>query len=371
MQGKSKAQLSQRSFFAILLASVFVGQVVQVNAAGPVRPGAGKTAAAAKGAAAKSAAGKKPAQKTPAKPKKDPEEDEELVIEPVIPESAKKDPAYEELRQKMLGKIRFCDEKQLRSRCEHNCSVWTLEDKKMVTEALETACLLAPNLVKRAMMYSSITIYRCHDQMRRIGQAYPMYVDGRDNELMLADGFFENRIIPVFEKYYSNRVWSIIHELTHLADTGHKVSASKQWVKLLPKVFGGQTVSVRSTEATDELCWAMGIPSKYAGKNEREALAEYTTALVLVKNDPTMNAELTQYVKDHLLSADPQIDPSIESCYEGWALLNRNRSSADDIQKALDKFKKALEIDPNYTDADWGRQMAEMKLESALKKSNP
>ena len=345
----------------LAISSVLVLQLALFQNAGsaPVKP-------TTKAGSAKTTAAKKPPTKPTAKT-----EEKEPVMLPVITEAQKKSPEYDELRQRLMAKVRFCDEVQLQSNCEFAVSPWTLEDKKAVTDALEAACVMCPNLVKKAIAYSPITVYRSRASMKRLAQAYPMYVQGRGNELMFANDFFTHDVIDVFDKYYSLKTWTTIHELVHLADAGHKISSSAKWVKLLPKIFGAQLMTLKMGEDTDTVCWAMGAPSEYAGKNEREALAEYATTMILVKNNPGLMPEVADFVKEHVLNADATVDPSIELNYEGWAVLKSKRSTDADLIKALEKFKKALEIDPNYSEADWGRKLAEMRVEAAAKKTPP
>ncbi len=275
-----------------------------------------------------------------------------------------------ELKKTLASKIRFCDELILGSAVEHMVAPWSREDKRIASETLEKACTLAPGLMKRALRYGPITVYRAGESTDRFAQAYPPYIDSPNTELVLASKFFEEPDpgIYAFAKIYPRRLWTCIHELSHLADAAHKVSGSPEWLKILPKLLAAQRRAYKMGEIAAYVCWSMGVPSKYTGTNEREALAEYTTALVLIKGKTNIDADVDTYIKKNILSSPNGTDGSVPLAFDAYNFFARKNASIEDLQKAIDLFSKALAIDPQYLHAQYGRQLAEMRLE-ALKKS--
>lgn len=304
-----------------------------------------------------------PAKKV-AKPALGPDEFEKAKV-PLVdtPESL-------ELKKTLASKIRFCDELILGSAVEHMVAPWTRDDKRIAMETLEAACTLAPGLMKRALQYGPITVYRAGESTDRFAEAYPPYIDSTNTELVFAGKFFEEPDpgIYAFEKIYPRRLWTCVHELSHLADAAHKVSGSSDWLKMLPRLLADQRRAYKMGEGSAYICWSMGVPSKYTGTNEREALAEYCTALVLIKEKTNIDANVEAYIRKRLLSNPEGTDGSVPLAFDAWNFLSRKNASSDDLQKAVELFNKALTVDPPYLHAQYGKQLAEMRLEALKKK---
>lgn len=272
--------------------------------------------------------------------------------------------------RKVLKQLKFCDQKPADSACEYKTIPWAESDKLKVLQSLQKANTLAPGLIARASAFSPINLYRTSEQLTQVSRAYPAYVAGANSELVFSDKYFVEEEIRTFDASFPKSLWAVLHELAHLADLGHKISSSEEWLKLLPKVMSGQSLAFKLGKPSEDVCWSMGIPSSYASKNEREALAEYCTAIVLIKK-PQIPSEIDDYIKRRLLNAHFCADQSVKYAFKGWKIMEENRKpSAQDLQTALKQFKKALKIDPNYTSAYWGKNLAEMRLGASKSNSN-
>lgn len=261
------------------------------------------------------------------------------------------------------NKVVFCDDRgqEIGIPIKEQIIPWSPAEKQSVLEVLNQAERIAPFLLLRATAYSpTIRLYRCSDFATHQAATIPVFVNSKFGGLIFYDGFFHNsKDIQVFGKVYPNQLWTVIHELTHLADAGGKLSGSKEWTKILRSFLAGQSQMWQST--SDYKKSELGIPSGYTAKDPREALAELTTAVILT-GESNVKPEVAEYIARNLLSPNFVPDRSIEKCYEGQLIVRERSASTAKLNEALSCFEQALELDPTYLDAEWGKKAVLMRL---------
>ncbi|MDP6803801.1 MAG: hypothetical protein QF902_00520 [Rhodospirillales bacterium] len=129
-------------------------------------------------------------------------------------------------------------------------------------------------LVRRVIYYRPLRAYRT-EKGGALDNSVPAFSYDETNAVVLRDSFF--RLDPIA------RLGFLVHELTHLADVGRRISKSKEWADLIhPRIrkiremlgAPGTGADVPTGSAAKEIARANGLPSTYAATAAGEALAE-------------------------------------------------------------------------------------------------
>lgn len=244
---------------------------------------------------------------------------------------------------------------------------WTAREKAIIIKQLKLIHQYAPGLIERTIAYGNVDLYRSrHNRLLQSPtrpRAALAMANPRIRIVIFSDKFF--RYYEGKRKWYV--LWGTIHELTHIIDVGAKIALTPRWNQLVDWRIRGYRHALKDKQYSPsqrlQIQRKYGLITNYAATNIKEALAEYTTGIVLSKIHPRFRLhvpvpdEIRAFVQKHFLSMPFIQDPSIPYFLKGQAYFIDKRD-----ENALHAFDKAIQADPNFTAAYFHRASALMYL---------
>ncbi|MHC4579369.1 MAG: tetratricopeptide repeat protein [Planctomycetota bacterium] len=234
---------------------------------------------------------------------------------------------------------------------------WQEREKRLVTAYLGAVGNLAPGLIERATAHRPLQLYRA-TEANLFASNFPIYADPKINGIFVSD---EAIASFVSDEPSPRALHMAAHELAHLADPFSRLAWSPEWVRLVkPRVAQVQDafekkagmrlpVAFRSkrNHGPDMVAFMTRhtrqaeLPSTYAAYSLREALAEYTSAVVL-SAEPAPPEAVRVFVQQHLLATPFAPDPASAHVQQGLRALR-----SGDPATARGALDAALELDPD------------------------
>lgn len=172
---------------------------------------------------------------------------------------------------------------------------WTKSERQQVEDAWRQIVARVPALVMRAANGRRIVLMRCtkipQQASHMIPGIKPQDAPGEaraGNLIFLSDLYFKGT--------ENDRIFSLVHELVHIADRYGRLSLSKEWTDLAREkinavrsgVAARKRIGLNSGGAEDDqLARCFNLPTAYAASGFQEALADVTAAWVLNYGQPS------------------------------------------------------------------------------------
>lgn len=234
---------------------------------------------------------------------------------------------------------------------------WTPSERKEVEEVWRQVVTRVPGLVMRAANGRRIVLLRCSKIRQTSSHLVPGVkpqdapAEAHPGAIFLTEEFFKMRD--------HERVFSLVHELVHVADQYGHLSLSKEWTELEREKMLGLRAALAARkrigyplgDANDDQLARnfFHLPTAYAASNFQEALADITADWVINHWEPS--AREKAFIRNNLFTLD-QAQMSIDE-----NLLLTETKYKDDVTR-LEIARETLRREPDNVAAQLLETMA-------------